>query len=78
MKAKVLVVALCVMMGLAAFSIGTANAALAYYTCTISAAGGINNDNSYVIVTDTLRLLPISRLFWIIPLARLTNFWPQL
>lgn len=49
---KGLVVALCLMLGVAVFSIGTANAAFTYFTCTISAAGGISNGNAYVILTD--------------------------
>jgi hypothetical protein len=53
MKAKVLVVFLCVMVALASLSIGKAEAAFVYVTCTISAAGGISNGSSYIIVTDT-------------------------
>jgi hypothetical protein len=53
MKVKGLVVALCLMLGVLAFSIGSANAAFTYYTCTISAAGGISNGSVYIIVTDT-------------------------
>jgi hypothetical protein len=49
MKAKVLVVALCLMMGL----VGTANAAFTYYTCTISVARVTGAGSPYITVTDT-------------------------
>jgi hypothetical protein len=52
MKAKALVVVLCVMMGLAALSIGTAQAAFTYVTATVSATGGISNGSSYAVLTD--------------------------
>ena len=49
---KALVVVLCVMVGLASLSIGKAEAAFTYVTATISAAGGISNGSSYIVVTD--------------------------
>lgn len=52
MKRKALVVALCLLMGVAAVSIGTANAAFTYYTCTISAAGATGAGSPYITVTD--------------------------
>ena len=52
MKAKKLMGVLCLMLGLAAFSIGTAQAAITYVTATVSAAGAISNGSSYVILTD--------------------------
>lgn len=47
---KALVVALCVMLGVA--MVAPANAAFTYFTCTVSATGGISNGSVYAILTD--------------------------
>jgi hypothetical protein len=52
MKAKKLMVVLCLMVGMVAFSLGTANAAFSYFTCTISATGATGAGAPYITVTD--------------------------
>jgi len=52
MKAKKVMVVFCLMLGLVAFSLGTANAAFTYFTCTLSAAGATGAGAPYITVSD--------------------------